>query len=585
MSDFILTSERQQPGRLSGLLQTVVQDPLSVDEFHGNWGSLAVSHSLYQGFQVIESAQHIFVVVGGPVLYFRDNAFLVAGNSSTATAAIYERWLAGDLRWDEDLSGPFAVLVVDKEGNSFSGVTDLMGFIPIYELNSSQLVALGTHVDILANATDEASNFDQISLADFVLNQVVTYPYTVYEHLRQLAPATVSIRQKNGGGFNDAYWRPDEAHVFPDINAAANTLREGVSDYVGRVTDCMQEVAHFVSGGEDSRAVAGLLPARLQRHGFVFLDQRNREGRVAEQVARAYGSSFRLGLREKTHYLRILEEACDLVGGGHLYSNAHSLRFHRDFQLASYSAVFGGYLSDTLLKGLCAQSTGPIRKLKFLPQGAMKSDTCTKPQAAPFISDKVLRHIQDRRTRHFEQLAAMRPDSAYEWFAFWPATMRAGIANFYTTRRLFRSYEPFICNESVKIAAAAPIPWKLNRRLFNRAMKPYLAPTKWLFHADGRLPYFNWWLNLPVHFAVWTGMLGARLLGLSKGNQGPWGDYRAVQASKDWQETAQRFAPCDKRLNFLQAGIAAHDLLMASQLTIKQKFSLIQVLYMVSKSE
>lgn len=43
------------------------------------------------------------------------------------------------------------------------------------------------------------------------------------------------------------------------------------------------------------------------------------------------------------------------------------------------------------------------------------------------------------------------------WFVLWPASMRTTMPNFHSTRRLFRSYEPFLSHESVKTAACTPI--------------------------------------------------------------------------------------------------------------------------------
>src|SRR5690606_4300889 len=101
--------------------------------FHGRWGSLAITQSHYRGFRPYENEHYLMVVIGGPVLYFRDNDFLVAEDSHEATEAIYKRWvLDGKIQWDEDLSGPFTILLIDKTRRSATVVTDLMAFIPVY---------------------------------------------------------------------------------------------------------------------------------------------------------------------------------------------------------------------------------------------------------------------------------------------------------------------------------------------------------------------------------------------------------------------------------------------------------------------
>src|SRR5699024_10278447 len=88
-----------------------------VDEFHGRWGSLAISRNLYNGFQVLETTQHICVVIGGPVLCFQENSFLIQNSETAGTEAIYNRWLEGNIKWDQDLSGPFVVLIIFKNNS------------------------------------------------------------------------------------------------------------------------------------------------------------------------------------------------------------------------------------------------------------------------------------------------------------------------------------------------------------------------------------------------------------------------------------------------------------------------------------
>lgn len=68
--------------------------------------------------------------------------------------------------------------------------------------------------------------------------------------------------------------------------------------------------------------------------------------------------------------------------------------------------------------------------------------------------------------------------------------MRATVPNIYVNRRLFRSYEPFLGNGVVRISSAVPVGWKLNRKLFNRAMRPFLKQSRFIVHGDGWFPYY-----------------------------------------------------------------------------------------------
>lgn len=76
MSDFIYSSIQRPQGELTNYLNSIYHtNSPRVYEFHGLWGSLAVSRNLYTGFQTLETENFIITVIGGPVLYFRDNLF------------------------------------------------------------------------------------------------------------------------------------------------------------------------------------------------------------------------------------------------------------------------------------------------------------------------------------------------------------------------------------------------------------------------------------------------------------------------------------------------------------------------------
>ena len=499
MSDFIFSSITQPHGKLTKYIQSIYHsDPPVVQEFHGSWGSLGVSQNLYNGFQPLETEQHIFVVIGGPVLYFRDNRFLTESDPVAGTKAVYERWLKDQMIWDEDLSGPFVVLIVDKSMRQITYVTDLMLFIPIYRYRQGNELLLGTHIDALAKAADQTDEVDKISLADFILNDVVTYPYTVYKNIFQVSPASITMETADGILATNVYWVPKEINPYKNIDEAATALRKGLEGYVERITENMKEVAQFLSGGEDSRALLGIMPRRLKRNAFIFLDSMNREGKIAQKAAALYGANFHVEFRSQTHYLEILEEASDLVGSGYQYMHAHSLRFHKICSLAEYPGVFGGYLADTLLKALYTRKLKGTGRFPFLPEIFIPGETRTKPIECPLFLEATLVEINRRRLAHMEKVCKLRPATAHEWFVVWPSTMRVAISNLYSNRRLFRSYEVFLCKDVVKISATVPTSWKLNHRLFNKAMRPYLQPSKWLLHGNGWLPYFPWWFNMPA---------------------------------------------------------------------------------------
>lgn len=208
MSDYIFSAIKQPENFLANEIQKNYQaKALKICEFHGNWGSLAVSKNLYNGFLPYENEQHIFIVIGGPVLYFTDNDFLTNSDSNQASELLYRRWLIEkNMNWADNLSGPFSILLIDKKSFKVTVISDLMGFVPTYSCIKSQKLFLSTHVDLLARVTQENNNIDQVSVADFLLNDVVTYPHTIYTNIWQQPPASIVQLTMRGNAETRSYW-------------------------------------------------------------------------------------------------------------------------------------------------------------------------------------------------------------------------------------------------------------------------------------------------------------------------------------------------------------------------------------------
>lgn len=583
MSDFIYSKKNVENGKLTKEIQKIYHDdkPL-VKEFHGDWGSLAVSLSLYSGFQPHETKDYLFVVIGGPILCFQDNTFLKKGYGNTGSIAIYNRWVQGKIKWDEDLSGPFAVLIIDKETLKLQVVTDLMSFIPIFIYQNQQNTILSTHVDILANVSDQKDSIDIVSYADFILNSIVTFPYTVYNNIHQINPASIHYLSNESIGIEtNAYWKPKEENKYHSINQAAKELRSSLKKYISRITNEVCDIAQFISGGEDSRTLSALLQGN-SRNAFIFLDQMNREGKVAKKAATAYGAKFNLNIRTKTHYLEILEACSDLVGSGSQYHHAHTFGFHKTCGLNEYSAVFGGLFSDALLKGVRVKKIRGSSRFPFLPDIKNSNYSPNKPLKNNLFTTDILEELTRRRQSHLEYIKKFRNESAAEWFELWPSSMNMNIPNLHANRRLFRSYEPFMANDIVKLSAAVPQNWKLNRKLFHKSAKPFLKPTKWLIHGDGRLPYFPWYFNVFIQFAFWAFRQVGKRAGFIKGNQGPWGEWSLVLNSNDWKNWLDKYSDKSNEINILFNNKNLKEIMNTDKLTIMQKVNLMQVLYQIN---
>lgn len=587
MTDFLYSSRTCSPGELSDRLKELSHiTELKSTEIHGSWGSLCLLAPRYSGFQYIETPEMLFVVIGGPLFQGRSPAPDLGLRSDKVTREIFELYRKGDIDWALDLSGPFSILIIDKYESSVRCITDHMLYVPVYTGKSPNATILGTHVDAVATQAGRRTSYDAAGVADFVLHGIVTHPYTIYDGVTQLEPGAIHTFSGSNGRLmqnrpTDTYWLPHEHTNFPTIRHAAEELRLAVRTYINRVTDNMETAGVFLSGGEDSRAIAAALPPHVEKLGYLFVDRHNREAKVAKAVAAVLGVDLEIVHRHPEHYIHILGAATALVGGGHQFGHAHSLGFSSMLNMSALPAVFGGYISDSLLKGASARYSRAAKRLPFAPRMPLRGEDVTNPIKCSHFSDDILEELNTRRSSHFLRILRFRnPDFAQEWFTLWPMTMRIGIPNVHVNRRLFASYEPFLSLDVLRIATTVPIHWKTNRRLFWLAMRQHLSRTASVPHADGGWPALPWWANVLPKAATWLNDGTMRRLRL-RPHQGPWADWTSIMNNETWART-QRVA-----FNHLPAldsnlGGTALNSLFRGATTLEVKLNALQMAHVVA---
>lgn len=584
MSDFILSTSTHTKKRLSDAICSIYEEKSPrVYLYSGLWGVFACSENVYSGFEPYENDDFIIAVIGGPLLMFRNNEFILKDNNNEGTQAIFERWEKGELQPENDLNGPYTIVIIDKNEQDFIVISDIMSFIPVYKYEKSSEVIISSHVDVLATISNQKASIDGVSVVDFILHGFVTYPHSFYKDIKQIQPASYhKINNKELKIEAKYYWRPIEQNVNQNINETAKEIREALSGYISKVTNITQNIAQFISGGEDSRALAGLLKD-YERTGYIYIDDLNREGKIARKIARKYSAKFEYRERSKDHYLKILPASAKLVGAGAEYHHAHTYGFHKE--LKKYDAVFGGLLADALLKGSHISKSKLRKKLPFTMDVKTTSDSAYDLFRTNYFPQELLNQIEIRRNQHLKYIQSFRSkESADEWFELWPSSMNRNIPNIHVNRRLFRSYEPFTCNEIVKISAKVKQEWKLNRKLFHKAIQPYLKQSQWVLHGDGWLPYYSKKINFLPHFFTWTSRQIGRRIGLIKGHHGPWAEWKPLIRSVAWTDTLEKY--------YLDVDYIGDELkeciekqVNENNLTVLEYLAMTQVLYQLQRRD
>jgi len=581
MSDFIYSTKNIDRVCMTNALHSIYEkDFPQVSYFSGSWGSLGFTKNIYNGYEPFETKQYLVVVIGGPLLTFKENSFIKQKNSNIGTKAIFERWKSGNIIWDEDLNGPFSVLIINKTQQEVICITDIMSFIPIFKYYNNNHYTLSSHIDMISSVSKKSSDFDDVSLVDFILHGTVTFPYTIFKDIYQIQPASIHVYAQNSNELKiKSYWEPHETNKCTDMNQTAKYLRKCLNSNINMVTSQTTNIAQFISGGEDSRTLSGLLKD-INRDAYIYLDSMNREGKIAKIIADKYNANFKPTTRDQYHYLNILEKCSDLIGSGAEYHHAHTYGFHKN--LEKYDAVYGGLFSDALLKGARIKKTKLTNKFIFLPNRKNKTNLINENLSNELFDKKIIEELKERRNNHLYYIKTYRKESAEEWFELWPSSMNRNIPNIHANRRLFKSYEPFLSNEIVKVSARIPQKWKLNRNLFNMIARPYLKTSKWVLHGDGWYPYYSYKFNAIISFITWTNRQMGKRIGYIKGNQGPWASWKKIINSEKWEQKVSDYSIGLSYINKMFKE-KLNDNKLKDELSTLQYIAFTQVLYQLQK--
>ena len=416
-------------------------------------------------------------------------------------------------------------------------ITDHAGSIPLYYSQQRDRVVAGESSLEVARQLENPS-LDPVSVADFLLNRTVCYPYTLFEGVYVAPPGAVTDITPTGVR-SETYFVPAEGDEASEDNALAywaTRLREEVERALLHGISGRGRAKILFSGGEDSRALVSLLPREIECELVTFADGYNREVRLAEKAARALGRPLTFRQRPQGFYRLNLKERARLIGGGfdvratHVYGElAESVK--------DAGALVGGYTADALFKSVLM---GNVRKgLKQLGPETLEYPYPDYPMAVkwacdhPWVKPEVAAAVDERRWTSHRNLKEIRPRSAGNWHFLWPlGCHEPHYAHYLAARQVGPPVvEPFMAPQVYRTAAAMPDQFRVDRIAFRAAFGRGMGPAGWMQTSSGRVPnlggYPGHWLQLATvakrrlqdglftRFARWRGQ--------RRTSQGAWG--------------------------------------------------------------
>ena len=497
MNDVLIQFGRHAGGQqLAALLRdrpAVSQHPVMTFDFP--WGCVAVQPPVAKGYAPLHAPHppSLTAAVGRPRFMGVEHEQRGDGGFCQSFA---EKLAAGGPKAVSDaLTGMFAVLQCDAGGVRL--LTDPMGFLPVYVGRDAagRIAAVGTHLDSVAELAGRRSDFDAVSLADLLVSQYVTFPYTTRRGVTQIAAgALTEIPLPRGDVLptelrSTVFWEPLEptGRDTPGAAELEEELEQALRAASQDIARGASRVGLTLSGGLDSRLVLATLMGEKLAGAITYATRENRELDVARRVAAAAGVPHHIAWRGEEFYAELMPRAVGLLGT-ELRGESHGFCIVDNGLDRTFDVVVGGFLSDTLFKGHYMSQAmrervrrrSPYYRTRQAVAGAARAVGLLPParsrphywdvarQMSSRLRPEVRDELAERQRVRLEQVRRVRPQSAEEWVRFWPGSRCDGGYGPQANTRLFTADELFMHRRLIEVAARVPLHEKLDGRLTKR---------------------------------------------------------------------------------------------------------------------
>lgn len=405
------------------------------------------------------------------------SAAMQPGDGGLASKAVYETFKRSGLNGIQALSGNFIVHIYDAANKRYYLRADRTGTSLVYGNAAGALSerVFSSHPDALAAALGVSEQWDDVSLAEFLVAGKVSYPFTYYEDVRaleysrifefDLGTATVTAAPlPDWADISSSFAEDDEDALAYGL---ANAFRTATAK---RTTPTLGRSFVALSGGLDSRLVLSSVHPDSAVVAFCCFDEENVEYRTAREIAAALRIELIPLKRSYDHYADYAEEAVRISGGmGDIGSNHYLGCRDRLFSLGMDNLLTGCYV-DYLFKSLALDtSVHPLSRREAL---------------APFSSESYLPHfhfsthlssgVAARLEDTFPQELRRDPsESARLEVAkkrIFPLQYEGDNVQRMTTQRTLRWSAPVVDNDIIDFFGKVPIAMRINKSFFTKVV-------------------------------------------------------------------------------------------------------------------
>jgi asparagine synthase (glutamine-hydrolysing) len=207
------------------------------------------------------------------------------------TEVIIEGFMHEGSSFFNRLEGMFAFVIFDALTNDFIAARDRFGIKPLFYYYSNELVVFSSEIKgILAvRKLNESIKIRKESVALFLANRYVPTPFTMWDGIYKLTPATFIQFDFQFKYSTEEYWKLEIGNKQISISEYSNVATELIEHSVKNHLVSDVEIGGFLSGGLDSSTLAMIASKNVdypfKTFSIGFKDWNESEDKYAKVVA------------------------------------------------------------------------------------------------------------------------------------------------------------------------------------------------------------------------------------------------------------------------------------------------------------
>lgn len=500
----------------------------------------------------VTSNEDVTALVAGTVFSVRQDDGDYRSVVGERTADVFlRRYRDGGVDSLAGLNGEFVAIIADDDADRTVVVTDRLGALPGFLVETGDGTRVTTNVQLLADDDTVDLEFDLDYLTEFFVFQRTFGIRTPLKNVEKLPPASVLVFDDDGTyPRRDSYWEP----VYAPSNRNYSYF---VEEFADRISTVMRERSEMpgtsgllLSGGSDSRLLAHLLDDGST--AYHMNDNENQEVKVARRIATHTGHTLEFLRRDEEYYPDVLEADASFDNFTSWFHESHAVGF--ESRLADTNLVTGLFC-DILFRGYYLPETHVtipvLNKTLRLPRlGDVSPESLVDHRLSTMTYGTAPRYLRTDRSiadvlrENFQVVedgfvdhGVHYPSIEPLYFSYYPLTNDYA-RDYFGTLRVGPRWSPFLDARMIDLQLEYPMDFMMEKNIINDVIDRFDPELLSIPHGESGVKLnssrFTHELSLQVRSKVdrIRKSVGAWDVGYTE--RGSWQDHGYIFENNEW---------------------------------------------------